>query len=165
MNTFYSQLWTFISYKLCKRYYLICWNTENRLLILFWSKLIICNVYVYSFLFIREYYKHLILLSQLDSRAPWRIGTLKCLEIKIEEWPNRAKWGQSGPNGAKWCQMMPNRVKRVQTGSNGLKRGQKGPYGAKLGQKGQTGQTKPNGVKWGWFFACTHIFMRLKNHV
>ena len=81
--------------------------------------------------------------------TPWRIGTLKYLEIKIEEWPNRAKWGQSGPNGAKWCQMMPNRVKRVQTGSNGLKRGQKGPYGAKLGQKGQTGQTKPNGVKWG----------------
>ena len=23
------------------------------------------------------------------------------LEIKIEEWPSRAKWGQSGPNGAK----------------------------------------------------------------
>ena len=83
------------------------------------------------------------------SISPWRIGTLKYLEIKIEEWPNRAKWGQSGPNGAKWCQMMPNRVKRVQTGSNGLKQGQKGLYGAKLGQKGQTGQTKPNVVKWG----------------
>ena len=89
--------------------------------------------------------------------TPWRIGTLKYLEIKSEEWPNRAKWGQSGPNGAKWCQMMPNRVKRVQTGSNGLKRGRKGPYGAKLGQKGQTGQTKPNGVKWGWFF-CMHAY-------
>ena len=35
------------------------------------------------------------------SYSPWRIGTLKYLEIKIEEWPNRAKWGQSGPNGAK----------------------------------------------------------------
>merc|ERR1712212_859118 len=87
-------------------------------------------------------------LHVANLQPPWRIGTLKYLEIKIEEWPNRAKWGQSGPNGAKWCQMMPNRVKRVQTGSNGLKRGQKGPYGAKLGQKGQTGQTKPNGVKW-----------------
>ena len=62
-----------------------------------------------------------------------------------------------GPIGAKWCQMMRNRVKRVQTGSNGLKRGRKGPYGAKLGQKGQTGQTKPNGVKWGWFF-CMHAY-------
>ena len=81
--------------------------------------------------------------------TPWRIGTLKYLEIKIEEWPSRAKWGQSGPNGAKWCQMMPNRVKRGKTGSNGAKRGQKEPYGAKLGQKGQTGQTRPNGVKWG----------------
>ena len=90
---------------------------------------------------------------------------LKYLEIKIEEWANRAKWGQSGPNGAKWCQIMPNRVKRVLTGLNGLKRGQKGPYLAKLGQKGQNGQTKPNEVKWGWFSACTHIFMRSKNHV
>ena len=32
---------------------------------------------------------------------PWRIGTLKYLEIKVEEWPSRAKWGQLGPNGAK----------------------------------------------------------------
>ena len=49
--------------------------------------------------------------------TPWRIGTLKYLEIKVEEWPSRAKWGQAGPNGAKWCQFMPNRVKRGQTGS------------------------------------------------
>ena len=81
--------------------------------------------------------------------TPWRIGTLKYLEIKIEEWPSRANWDQSGPNRAKWCQMMPNRVTRGQTGSNGAKRGQKGPYGAKCGQKGETGETRPNGVKWG----------------
>ena len=92
---------------------------------------------------------HSIFLETSWWLAPWRIGTLKYLEIKIEEWPSRAKWGQSGPNGAKWCQMMPNRVKRGKTGSNGAKRGQKEPYGAKLGQKGQTGQTRPNGVKWG----------------
>ena len=36
--------------------------------------------------------------------APWRIGTLKYFEMKIEKWPSRAKWvqaGQKGPNGAK----------------------------------------------------------------
>ena len=43
--------------------------------------------------------------------SPWRIGTLKYLEVKIEEWPSRAKWGRSGPNVAKWCQMMPNDAK------------------------------------------------------
>ena len=69
------------------------------------------------------------------SRSPWRIGTLKYLEIKIEEWPSRAKWGQSGPNGAKWCQMMPNRVKRGQMGSNGAKLGQKGPYGENVAKR------------------------------
>ena len=53
--------------------------------------------------------------------SPWGIGTLKYLEIKIEEWPSRAKWGQAGPDGAKWCQMIPNRVKRGKKGSNGAK--------------------------------------------
>ena len=71
----------------------------------------------------------------LRTISPWQIGTLKYLEIKIEEWPSRAKWGQSGPNRAKWCQMMPNRVKRGKTGSNGAKQGQKAPYRVKLGQK------------------------------
>ena len=99
------------------------------------------------------------------SVSPWRIRTLKYLEMKIEEWPSRAKWGQAGSNRTKWCQMVPNRVKRGQMGSNGAKNGQKVPYRAKPGQKGQRGQTRPNGVIWGWFFACTHIFMRLKNYV
>ena len=67
------------------------------------------------------------------------LHTLKYLEIKIEEWPSRAKLGQAGPSGAKWCQ----------TESNGTRRGQKG-------------QTRPNGAD---FFAYTHIFMKLKNHV
>ena len=75
--------------------------------------------------------------------------------MKIEELPSRAKWGQAGPNSAKWWQ----------TGSNGAKKGQKVPYGNKHGQKGQRGQTRPNGVLWGWFFACMHISMRFKNHV
>ena len=55
--------------------------------------------------------------------APWRIGTLKYLEIKIEEWPSRAKWGQSGPIRAKRGQMVPNDAKQSQTGPNGVKRG------------------------------------------
>ena len=97
--------------------------------------------------------------------TPWRIGTLKYLEVKIEEWPSRAKWGQAGPNRAKWCQMVPNRVKRGHTGSNGAKKGQKGPTEPKVAKRAKRGQTRPNGVIWGWFFACTHIFMRLKNHV
>ena len=44
--------------------------------------------------------------------SPWRIGTLKNLEIEIEKWPSRADRGQAGPNGDKWCQMMPNMAKR-----------------------------------------------------
>ena len=68
---------------------------------------------------------------------PWRIRNLKYLEIKIEEWPNRAKL----------CQMVPNGAKQGQTGSNGAKKGQKGP-------------TEPNGAKRGHM-----IFMILKNHV
>ena len=63
--------------------------------------------------------------------SPWRIGTLKYLEIKIEEWPSRAKLGQAGPNRAKWCQMMPNRVKRGQTGQNEAKKGLTGQNLAK----------------------------------
>ena len=73
--------------------------------------------------------KFICLISFIVILSPWRIGTLKFLEIKIEEWPSRAKWGQSGPNGAKWSQMMPNRVKRGQMGSDGAKRGQKGKRG------------------------------------
>ena len=60
-----------------------------------------------------------------------------------------AKWGQAGPNGAKWCQ----------SGSNGAKKGLREPNGAK---KARRGQTRSNGVVWGWIFACTHIFMRWK---
>ena len=82
-------------------------------------------------------------------KPPRRIRTLKYLEMKIEEWPSRAKWGQAGSNRTKWCQMVPNRVKRGQMGSNGAKNGQKVPYRAKPGQKGQRGQTRPNGVIWG----------------
>ena len=75
--------------------------------------------------------------------------------MKIEKWPSRAKWGQAGPNRAKWCQ----------AGSNGAKKFQKVAHGAKCGQKGQRCQTRPNGVICGGFFTCTHIFMRLKNHI
>merc|ERR1712208_260699 len=71
-------------------------------------------------------------LAESNCDSPWRIGTLKYLEIKIEEWLNRAKWGQSGPNGAKWCQMMPNRVKRGKT----WPKGPNGPNEAKWGQMG-----------------------------
>jgi len=83
------------------------------------------------------------------SSAPWRIGTLKYLEVKIEEWPSRAKWGQAGPNRPKWCQMVPNRVKRGHTGSNGAKKGQKGPTEPKVAKRAKRGQTRPNGVIWG----------------
>ena len=34
---------------------------------------------------------------------PWRIRNLKYHEMKIEEWPSRAKWGQVGQNRAKLC--------------------------------------------------------------
>ena len=81
--------------------------------------------------------------------TPWRIGTLKYLEVKIEEWPSRAKWGQAGPNRSKWCQMVPNGAKQGQTGSNGAKKGQKGPTEPNGAQKGKWGQTRPNGVIWG----------------
>ena len=69
-----------------------------------------------------------------------------------------ANRGQTGPNGAKWCQTESNGAKWGQTGQNEAKT----PYGAKRGQKSQT---RPNGVILGWFFACTHIFMRLKSIV
>ena len=49
-----------------------------------------------------------------------RIGTLKYLEIKIEEWQSRANWGQVGSNGAKKGQKV----------AYGAKRGQMGSYGA-----------------------------------
>ena len=61
------------------------------------------------------------------------------LEIKIEEWPSRAKWGQTG-------QMVPNGANQGEMGSNRAIRGHIGPSGAKSGQKGQTG---PNEAKWG----------------
>ena len=76
-------------------------------------------------------------------------GTLKYLEVKIEEWPSRAKWGQAGPNRAKWCQMVPNRVKRGHTGSNEAKKGQKGPTEPNGAKRAKRGQTRPNGVIWG----------------
>ena len=66
--------------------------------------------------------------DQCKFKAPWRIGTLKYLEIKIKEWPaglSGAKRGQIEPNGAKWGQM--------------------GPNGAFLGQKGE------NKAKWGTY--------------
>ena len=69
--------------------------------------------------------------------APWRISTLKYLEVKIEEWPSRAKWGQAGSNRAKWCQ----------TGSNGATRGQTGPKRAKKGLRSQKWPKGPNGAK------------------
>ena len=83
--------------------------------------------------------------SQLVGRlgAPWRIGTLKYLEVKIEEWPSRDKWGQSGPNRAKWCQMVPNGAKQGHTELHGVKRGQKGPTepnGAKRANRAKRGQ-------------------------
>ena len=87
-------------------------------------------------------------LSKPASRAaPWRIGTLKYLEMKIEKWPSRVKWGQAGAYGAKWCQTGSNKAKRGQTG-------QKGPYGAKCGQKG------PNEAKWDhmWLIFYMHEY-------
>ena len=74
--------------------------------------------------------------------APWQIGTLKYLEIKIEEWPSRAKWGQSGPtrpSGAEWCQTESNWAKRDQTGQNEAKKGLTGPNVAKRAKRGQMG--------------------------
>ena len=92
--------------------------------------------------------------------SPCQIGTLKYLEIKIEEWPSRARGGQAGPNRVKWCQTVPNRVKHGQIRSNvvkrwanGAKRGQTGLNGAKRGQTGPNRakrcQTVPNGAKQG----------------
>ena len=88
---------------------------------------------------------------------PWRIGTLKYPEVKIEEWPSRAKWGQLGSNRTKWCQMMPNRDKRGQMGSNRAKRGQKqlmGPNVAKRAKRAKRGQMGSNGAD----FLRAHIF-------
>ena len=67
--------------------------------------------------------------------TPWRIGTLKYLDVKIEEWPSRAKWSQTGSNGATQGQMGPKRGKKGlwsekwPKGPNGAKRGQMGSYG------------------------------------
>ena len=82
--------------------------------------------------------------------TPWRIRNLKYLEIEIEEWPSRAKWGQAGPNRTKWCQ----------TGSNGAKQGQTGPKRALLGQTGPKGPTGPNEAKCGHMglIFCMHAY-------
>ena len=58
--------------------------------------------------------------------SPWRIGTLKYLEIEIKKWPSgarRGKWGQIGTNGTKQDQIGPNVAKWGQTGSIRAKRG------------------------------------------
>ena len=47
------------------------------------------------------------------NRSPWRIGTLKYLEMKIKKWPSRANWGQARPNG-------PNGAKQVKQGQTDL---------------------------------------------
>ena len=55
----------------------------------------------------------------MAQKALWRIGTLKYLEIKIEKWPSRAKWGQAGQDGAKLCQTGQNGAKWVKQGQTG----------------------------------------------
>ena len=84
--------------------------------------------------------------------APWRIGTLKYNEIKIEEWPSWAKWDQSGPNGAKLGQIAPNlwptwgQVKPSWSQVE-AKLGQIQPSQAKLGQVGT--KLRPSQAKLG----------------
>ena len=94
-----------------------------------------------------------VLINGLDSkrwiflnRPPWRIRNLKYLEIKIEERPSRAKWGQAGPNRTKWCQMVPNGAKQGQTGPNWVKRYQKR---TKKSLTGPNVAKRANGAKWG----------------
>ena len=53
--------------------------------------------------------------------TPWRIRNLKYLEMKIEEWPSRAKWGQAGQNRVKWGQIGPNRAIEGKTGPDWAK--------------------------------------------
>ena len=79
--------------------------------------------------------------------TPWRIGTLKYLEIKIEEWPSRAKLGQSGPNGAKRGQMVPNDAKQSQTGPNWVKRGKMRPKRVLRGKMWLKGPNGPYEAK------------------
>ena len=67
------------------------------------------------------------------------LSTLKYLEIKIEEWPSRDKWGQVGPNKAKKDLTGPNVAKRAKR----AKRGQMGSNGAD--------------------FLCARIFYETKN--
>ena len=69
----------------------------------------------------------------------WRIRNLMYLDMKIEEWPSRAKLGQAGPNRAIWCQ----------TGSNGAKWGQMGPKMAKKCLTGPNVAKRANGAKQG----------------
>ena len=97
--------------------------------------------------------------------TPWRIGTLKYLEVKIEEWPSRSKLGQAGPSGAKQGQMVPYSAKWCQTGSNGAKWGQTGPKMAKKCLIGPNLAKRANGAKRGQMgsfgadFLHAHIFL------
>ena len=75
-----------------------------------------------------------------------RIRNLKYLEIKIEEWPNRAKWDKAGPNGAKWCQTGSNRAKWGQTGQNEAKKDLTGPNVAKRAKPAKRGQMGSDGA-------------------
>ena len=43
-----------------------------------------------------QYNKKEKYLAFTKPRPPWRIGTLKYLEIKIKKWPNRVRRGQGG---------------------------------------------------------------------
>ena len=52
--------------------------------------------------------------------TPWRIATLKYLEIEIKK---LGQVGQMGTNWAKWYQTGPNRTKLDQTGSIRAKQG------------------------------------------
>ena len=84
--------------------------------------------------------------NSLIQGAPWQIRNLNYLEMKIEEWPSRAKWGQSRPNVAKW----------FQTGSNGAKRGQTGPKWLKSALRGQTWPKGPTTLFEGLYFETSH---------
>ena len=56
-------------------------------------------------------------------------------------------------------------VKRGQMGSSGVKQDQARPNWAKkakCAQRGQNIQTGPNEVKWDWYVASRHIFLRKK---
>ena len=92
-------------------------------------------------------------LCKIFCRYPQHLGKLvPYLEIKIEECPSRAKWGQAGPNRTKHCQMVQKRAKGCQMVLKRVKRGQTGPKGAMW----------PNKVKWEWFFWNANVFYERK---